>query len=112
MPWVQSALGACKPSLTEGGDRDPGISLFILHPFNIVITKINTPKVENLENTDKTKKETNENHPQCCLPEASSLSFSFQSFFCGAGARACVPYPNGPLGKLCLGNLFLQFTVR
>lgn len=43
-----------KPSLT-------GTCLFILYLFNVVVTKINSLKAQNLENMSKTKEEANGN---------------------------------------------------
>lgn len=58
------------------GGWHPGTCLFILYSFNVVVTKINSLKVQNLENMHKTKEEINGN--PC---PTSSFDVSFQSFF-------------------------------
>lgn len=99
VPGVQPGRGASTSrAWRREGEWHPGSCLFILYPFNVIVTKIKSLKAQNLENMDETKEETNGNPSPI-----SNFDFSFQSFFCVCTC-VCALYPNGAVGYILLGG--------
>lgn len=101
--WVQPNLGASASQAGPGeGGWDPGACLFILYPFNTVVTKINTLKIQNLENLGKTKEETNGN----LSPKSNFVLCLLPAFF--LCVQVCVhtgaSYPRGTTAHILLGD--------